>query len=104
MKLSIDVLREVSARTESLERNHAVLNNIVPLQNSEIVAFASLYCKLYKYSLFILGGGRWKYDTKIRDIYLTMVSLWPFFFGSSCWLILAIVFHTLLRGFSSSSL
>ena len=84
MKLSIDVLREVSARTESLERNHAVLNNIVPLQNSEIVAFASLYCKLYKYSLFILStrGGRWKYDTKIRDIYLTMVLHWPFFTGS----------------------
>ena len=44
-----------------------------------IVAFASLYCKSYEYSLFILGGGRWKYDTKIRDIYLTMVLHWLFF-------------------------
>merc|ERR1719234_601841 len=54
-----------------------VLIDIVVLQNSDIVAFASLYCKLYEYSLFILKGGRWKYDRKIRDIDLTMVSLWP---------------------------
>ena len=46
MNLSIDVLREVSAGVESLECNHTALKTIVPLQNSEIVAFASLYCKL----------------------------------------------------------
>ena len=46
------------------------------LQNPEIVAVATIY--IANYSLFILRGGRWKYVTKIREIYLTMVSVWPF--------------------------
>ena len=55
------------------------------LQNPEIVAVATIY--IANYLLFILRGGRWKYVTKIREIYLTMVSVWPFHWkqgGSFC--------------------
>ena len=91
MDLLIDLLREVSLDRSYKTKQYQVLIDIAPLQNSEIVAFASLYCKLYEYSLFILRGGRWKYDTKIRDICLTMVSLWP-----SLWKLLCFT-HTRAR-------